>query len=243
MVCDFGIMEATDAGQYYLTIRMNLMDYTSGHGFWVQKWGSGSWKKANAAISKRGSDSNGTTADIVIQVPDSACVVRGSIYVAPMGRNVVWYMYPSDYAEGGNDEMNATIVSGSGSQEQSRQEGNQQMPAQQMQPQQNQYAYEDEYDEEDNQPRQIELPAKGQGSHAPLAETAVSSGQGSSSLSSGSSSLSAPGDTALVRNIQGLRLSTEREFGTAAAKKTPEKAAASGTVSAMQIFFRLLPES
>ena len=31
-----GILEVTDSGNYYLTIRLSLMDYTSNHSFWVQ---------------------------------------------------------------------------------------------------------------------------------------------------------------------------------------------------------------
>lgn len=35
---DFAVMEETDSGNFYLTIRMSLMDYTSGHSFQVQLW-------------------------------------------------------------------------------------------------------------------------------------------------------------------------------------------------------------
>ena len=34
-----GILELTDSGEYYLTIRMSLMDYTSNHSFWCRTWG------------------------------------------------------------------------------------------------------------------------------------------------------------------------------------------------------------
>ena len=37
-----GILEVTDSGAYYLTIRMSLMSYTSGHSFWVQNVGDSS---------------------------------------------------------------------------------------------------------------------------------------------------------------------------------------------------------
>ena len=32
------------------------------------------------------------------------------MYVEPMGRNVIFYLYPSDYSEGNNTDMNATMV-------------------------------------------------------------------------------------------------------------------------------------
>lgn len=112
-----GILEVTDSGEYYLTIRMSLMDYTSDHNFQVQSVGDSGWSSTNAGITGNGTDTNGTTADIGIQVPSENCVVRGSMYVEPMGRSVIFYLYPSDFKEGNSTDMNATIVteaSGSG---------------------------------------------------------------------------------------------------------------------------------
>ncbi|MDO4289009.1 MAG: heme-binding Shp domain-containing protein [Eubacterium sp.] len=105
-----GILEVTDSGEYYLTIRMSLMDYTSGHSFSVQNVGDSGWSATSANITGNGSDSNGTTADICMQVPSENCVVRGTMYVNPMGRDVIFYLYPSDYSQGNNTDMNATIV-------------------------------------------------------------------------------------------------------------------------------------
>lgn len=113
-----GILELTDSGEYYLTIRMSLMDYTSGHSFWVQNVGDSGWASPAVGVTGNGTDGNGATSDICIQVPSENCVVRGSMYVEPMGRDVIFYLYPSDYTAGNNTDMNATIVtaaSGSGS--------------------------------------------------------------------------------------------------------------------------------
>ena len=112
-----GILEFTDSGEYYLTIRMSLMDYTSNHSFWVQNVGDSNWSSPAIGVTGNGTDDNGTTADICMQVPSENCVVRGSMYVEPMGRDVIFYLYPSDYTAGNNTNMNATIVteaSGSG---------------------------------------------------------------------------------------------------------------------------------
>ena len=105
-----GILEVTDSGDYYLTIRMSLMDYTAGHTFWVQTWGDSGWSTPAAGITGTGTDSNGATADICIQVPNENCIVRGAMYVDPMGRDVYWYMYPSNFSEGNSTDMNATMV-------------------------------------------------------------------------------------------------------------------------------------
>ena len=112
-----GILELTDSGEYYLTNRMSLMDYTSNHSFWVQNVGDSNWSSPAIGVTGNGTDDNGATADICMQVPSENCVVRGSMYVEPMGRDVIFYLYPSDYTAGNNTNMNATIVteaSGSG---------------------------------------------------------------------------------------------------------------------------------
>ena len=106
-----GILEVTDTGEYYLTIRMSLMDYTSGHSFWVQNVGDTDWMTPAIGATGNGTDTTGTTTDICIQVPSENCVVRGAMYVEPMQRDVVFYFYPSNYVEGNNTDMNSTMIS------------------------------------------------------------------------------------------------------------------------------------
>ena len=106
-----GILEVTDTGEYYLTIRMSLMDYTSGHSFWVQNVGDTDWMTPAIGATGNGTDGTGTTTDICIQVPSENCVVRGAMYVEPMQRDVVFYFYPSNYVEGNNTDMNSTMIS------------------------------------------------------------------------------------------------------------------------------------
>ncbi len=105
-----GMLEVTDSGEYYLTIRMSLMDYTSGHSFWVQNAGDSDWTSPALGQTGSGTDNNGATADITIQVPSENCVVRGSMYVEPMGRDVIFYVYPSDFTEGNTTDMTPTMV-------------------------------------------------------------------------------------------------------------------------------------
>lgn len=129
-----GILEVTDDGAYYLTIRMSLMDYTSGHSFQVQNVGDSGWSTpSEIGVTGNGTDSNGATADVCMRVPSENCVVRGSMYVEPMGRDVIFYVYPSDYNEGNNTDMNATMVtasSGEGSSSDSGSSDNSQAQAQ-----------------------------------------------------------------------------------------------------------------
>lgn len=117
-----GLMEVTDSGNYYLTVRLSLMDYTSDHSFTVQNVGDSGWMSTGVAVTANGSDSNGTTADLCIQVPGENCIVRGSMYVTPMGRNVIFYFYPTNYSEGNSVGMTPAFVtesSGSDAQEES----------------------------------------------------------------------------------------------------------------------------
>lgn len=108
-----GIMEVTDSGEFYLTIRMSLIDYTSNQSFWVQNVGDSGWSSPAMGVTGNGTDGNGTTADVCLQVPSENCVVRVSMYVSPMGRDVVFYLYPSNYSAGNNTDMNATMVTAS----------------------------------------------------------------------------------------------------------------------------------
>ena len=105
-----GMLEVTDSGNYYLTVRLGLMDYTSNQSFSVQNVGDSGWMSTSTAVTGNGSDSNGTTADLCIQVPSENCVVRGSMYVSPMGRDVIFYFYPSNYSEGNSVGMNPAFV-------------------------------------------------------------------------------------------------------------------------------------
>ena len=115
-VYDSGMLEVTDSGAYYLTIRMGLFDFTSNHSFQVQTVGESGWTPVSeVGVTGTGSDSNGKTSDICMRVPSENCVVRGSMYVEPMGRDVIFFLYPSNFAEGNNTGMKATMVTGASS--------------------------------------------------------------------------------------------------------------------------------
>lgn len=105
-----GILEVTDKGEYYLTFRVSLVDFTSNHNFSVQNVGDSGWSAVTPEVTANGSDNNGTTSDLRIQVPSENCIVRGSMYVTPMGRDVVFYFYPNNYTEGNTAGMTATMV-------------------------------------------------------------------------------------------------------------------------------------
>ena len=109
-----GLMEVTDSGNYYLTLRLSLLDYTSGHTFAVQNVGDSGWMDTATAVTANGSDGSGSTADVCIQVPSENCIVKISMYVSPMGRDAVFYVYPTNYSEGNSVGMNPYFVTESG---------------------------------------------------------------------------------------------------------------------------------
>lgn len=106
-----GMLEQTDNGQCYLTMRVGLMDYTSDHKFYVQKRGAASWQKVSPTVTKKGSDSNGKTADYCISLSDKNSIIKVSMYVRPMGRNVVFYAYAKNFKLGKALGMAVTHVS------------------------------------------------------------------------------------------------------------------------------------
>lgn len=109
-IAGMGLMEATDDGQYFLTINMSLIDYVSDINFSVQNYGESGWQSAPMGVTGKGKNSMGNADDICIQVPSENCIVRGTMFVVPMGRTVIYYLYPSEYQQGNSVGMNATMV-------------------------------------------------------------------------------------------------------------------------------------
>lgn len=104
------ILEETSSGELYLTIKMSLFDYTSNHSFWINQGGD-SWYSPQAGVTGHGSDSNGTTGNITIKVPSKDCVLKGGMYVEPMGRDVIWFMTLNILGEGNNTDIEPSYVS------------------------------------------------------------------------------------------------------------------------------------
>lgn len=105
-----GILEVTDSGKYYLTVRFSLMDYASGHDISVQNVGDSTWSSTSVTTTATGADGSGSTEDACIEVPSESCIVRCSMYVEPMGRNVIFYFYPGDYQSGNQTDFKAVNV-------------------------------------------------------------------------------------------------------------------------------------
>ena len=107
-----GILEVTDSGKYYLTVRFSLMDYASRHDISVQNVGDSTWSSTSVTTTATGADGSGSTEDACIEVPSESCIMRCSMYVEPMGRNVIFYFYPGDYQSGNQTDFKTVNVMG-----------------------------------------------------------------------------------------------------------------------------------
>ena len=110
-----GLLEVTDSGEYYLTFRMSLADYTSKYDFSVQKRGASGFQSQSVTQTATGKDDNGTTKDLRIKLPSQDSIIRCSMFVKPMGRNVIFYFYPGNYTTGNSVGMKAQMVTSSSS--------------------------------------------------------------------------------------------------------------------------------
>lgn len=105
-----GLLEVTDSGDYYLTFRISLVDYTSDLSFSVQKRGASGFQTQSVTQTATGKDNNGTTKDLRMKLPSKDSIIRCSMYVKPMGRNVIFYFYPGNYTAGNSVGMKALMV-------------------------------------------------------------------------------------------------------------------------------------
>ncbi len=105
-----GLVEITSKGEVYLNIRLKLMDHTSGHSFKIQGRGQSGWRSTEAGITAKGRDSNGTTSDVCIKLSSKDDIIRGEMYVNPMGRNVVFFIYADGFSGGNATDIKPAVV-------------------------------------------------------------------------------------------------------------------------------------
>lgn len=104
------MLEVSDAGKIVLTFRMSLADYSGNYQLWIQPGGTGSFQAVDYNITQKGTDTNGTTLDIAISLPTVNSIIRGSMFVEPMGREVVFYLSASELIQKYSGNMLAQLV-------------------------------------------------------------------------------------------------------------------------------------
>jgi hypothetical protein len=95
------LLEAYENGESYVTIRCNLMDNVSRVQLAYQLDGDSEFVAASHRVMQTSED--GTSADLRFALPSSAALVKASMFVTPMGRDIVFFMTFTDPVLGSAD--------------------------------------------------------------------------------------------------------------------------------------------
>lgn len=97
------LVEKDTAGDTFVTLRFKLADQMGAMSFWADSGGDGAFAAVEAAQMQV--DSANNTADWRFQVPSEASNIRVSMYVTPMGRDVVYFTQLTGLVEGNTDAV------------------------------------------------------------------------------------------------------------------------------------------
>ncbi len=95
------LVEKTDSGQLYVTVRLKLMDNIEDPKFQVSDSSGKKFRSVSAATMQENYTDN--TADFRMEVHSEQDIIRCAMRVVPMGRDVVFYMTLSDLQAGSGD--------------------------------------------------------------------------------------------------------------------------------------------
>ena len=96
------LIEKTESGKIYATVRIFLTDNISDIKFWTQKRGASSFNSVSATLMQE--NIGGVyCSDYRFQIPSEDAVVKASFYVTPMGRDVIFFFDFSNLKEGSDD--------------------------------------------------------------------------------------------------------------------------------------------
>lgn len=97
------LVEKDRAGNTFVTLRFKLADQMGAMSFWADNGGDGAFSAVEAAQMQV--DSANNTADWRFQVPSETSNIRVSMYVTPMGRDVVYFTQLTGLVEGNIDAV------------------------------------------------------------------------------------------------------------------------------------------
>ena len=93
------LVEITDDGRIFLSVRFNLANYIKNETFAVQNYGDNSFYSVPAEVTGKTAE----TRDYRFEIPSKNVIVRSSFFVEPMGRDVIFYYTISDLVKGNTD--------------------------------------------------------------------------------------------------------------------------------------------
>ena len=93
------LVETTDDGRIFLSVRYNLANYIKNETFAVQNYGDNSFYSVPAEVTGKTAE----TRDYRFEIPSKNVIVRATFFVGPMGRDVIFYYTISDLVKGNTD--------------------------------------------------------------------------------------------------------------------------------------------
>lgn len=111
VVDSVGLLETDLDGNLYLSVTFHLMDSISDVSIQVQESGADSWETVAHETVEEGNDQ----ATFQVALPSQNAILRGSLFVLPMGRSVVFYMAAGNATAGNTTAIPAIKQNVSGS--------------------------------------------------------------------------------------------------------------------------------
>lgn len=102
------LVEVDSSGNTYVTVRLQLMDNIQNPKFKVDGNRNGSFSSVSASLMQE--DYTNNTADYRMKVPNENAIIRCTMYVVPMGRDVVFYITVSNLKSGSDDFVTSIKV-------------------------------------------------------------------------------------------------------------------------------------
>ena len=99
VLCPQALVETTDDGRIFLSVRYNLANYIKNESFAVQNYGDNSFYSVTAEVTGKTEE----TRDYRFEIPSKNVIVRATFFVGPMGRDVIFYYTISDLVKGNTD--------------------------------------------------------------------------------------------------------------------------------------------
>ncbi len=102
------LVEVDLSGNTYVTVRLQLMDNIQNPKFKIDGNRNGSFSSVSASLMQE--DYTNNTADYRMKVPNESAIICCTMYVVPMGRDVVFYITVSNLKSGSDDFVTSIKV-------------------------------------------------------------------------------------------------------------------------------------
>ena len=99
------LVETDTAGNTFVTLRFKLADQMGAMAFWADNAGDGAFAEVEATQMQTSAVGDTAVADWRFQVPSETSNIRVSMYVTPMGRDVVYFTQLTGLVEGNIDAV------------------------------------------------------------------------------------------------------------------------------------------